>query len=241
MRDLPDYTKLITVNYEGGFVGLEELAARLGSIAPFNLKGNIVLMEDFESEETEWMLETSGVDSVAARTSRHKFSGDWAIKLTAGGGATDYAQMRRQIYCPGLSKLAIFARIAWVKGSYHWELFATYDILGVSTYARVGYDLETGDLYIKTTGGNYQAIASSLFITPAEYAFYPILLTVDLVNGKYDKLYFGDTEYDLSTYELSTVDDLANTYLEVGVINYGGGSYIWTIYVDDIIIAKNVP
>ena len=50
-KDLPDYTREMILRYEGGFVGLEELAARLKSIVPWDLKGNILLLEDFESEE----------------------------------------------------------------------------------------------------------------------------------------------------------------------------------------------
>lgn len=241
MKDLPDYTREMVIRYEGGFIGLEELAARLGSIVPWDMKGNIVLMEDFESELTEWTLSATGTEAVATRQSRHKFSGDWAIRLEPGTGVSDWAYLCRDVYYPGLTKYAIFTRIAWASATINWELRATFEDMGVETWASIKYDLSAQTLSVKTESGVWQEIATGVIISSDTFVFHPILLIVDLVNNRYDKLYLDDTEYDLSTYTLSSADNLARTRLEVLVATYGPFPSGYPIYVDDIIIAKNVP
>lgn len=240
-RGYPDFTQAVTHILTGGFAGLEELAARLKSIVPWDMKGNIVLMEDFETEETEWILDEDGGSSLASRQTRHKYSGDWAIKLLADDVADAYASMTRYLHHPGNSKYAFFCRIGCDWHAKEWELGVTFDLFGVRTYANVKFSRGAPLVQIKTSAGAWQAILTTFRLEDANYIFHPLLLILDLTTSKYSKLYLDDVEYDLSTYSLSTIDNLAEKYLSIAVTNRaveGTGS---TIYVDNIVIAKNVP
>lgn len=44
IKDLPDYTREMVIKYDAGFIGLEELAYRLKSIVPWDLRGNVIFM-----------------------------------------------------------------------------------------------------------------------------------------------------------------------------------------------------
>jgi hypothetical protein len=241
MGDLPDYTRQVTIRYEGGFLGLEELAVRLGFPGVWNLKGNIVLMEDFESELTEWTDLSSGGTSSAIRSSRHKFSGDWSVKLYRDALADAKAILYRDFHYPGASKYATFARFCWTSDMRKVRLAATF-CNGTTEYqALIDYDLATTTLSVITTGYANHNVDTALDLTPDIYTWYPVLFTFDLATGYYDKLYLADKEYDISDVLFYSLTSPTPAKGEIVVAALPGDSTAFTTYVDDIIIAKNVP
>jgi len=241
MGDLPDYTRQVTIRYEGGFLGLEELAVRLGFPGVWNLKGNIILMEDFESELTEWADESTGT-CTATRSSRHKFSGDWALKLYNPGGAGAIQSItRRYFQNPGSGKFAVFSRWCWTTGNVD-NLIGVAISKGTTNYfAEVRYNLISPlTLYIYTTGGTYYEVDAALDVSPDDYAWFPVLLTFNLDTGYYDKLYFADQEYDISDVPMYSAE-LGGDVVASVYVGTGEEETEFTTYVDDIIIAKNVP
>jgi hypothetical protein len=241
MRDLPDWTRQVTIRYEGGFIGLEELAVRLGFPGTYNLQGNVVLMEDFESEDTEWLAACDALGSTAARSSRHKHSGDWAIKLYNVDELTAYARYYRSFYFPGMGKYAIFAWFGWAATCGKATLFAEFCNGTKESYIQVDYDEPLTTLSVKTTGWTDHSVDTALHLSTSEYCWYPILVTFDLTTGYYDKLYVADQEYDISDIPL----DYENAGISpTGLLFVGteqGDTAPFTVYVDDIIVLKNVP
>jgi len=241
VKDLPDYTREMIIKYTGGFIGLEELAARLGSIVPWDMKGNIVLAENFESELTDWYDGSDELGSTALRSSRHKYSGDWSVKLYNVGGADTEAILYRYFHFPGTTKYAAFTRFGWDekcrKLLLHIRLYT-----GLKEFQiQVTYDLPTTTLSVLTTGDIDYEVTTSLTLSQSVVTWYPVLITFDLNTGYYDKLYVGDTEYDISSIALYYTEGGADPqgYIIVGALM--GNAVPFTAYVDDIIIAKNVP
>ncbi len=240
-KGLREYTRGMIIKYTGGFMGLEELAARLGSIVPWDMKGNIVLMEDFESEETEWTDESSGGTSSATRSSRHKYSGDWAIKLYVNGDENAYARITRYFHYPGLLKYGLFARFGAPLVTLELNLFAAFYTGSKRWFVDVTYDTEDHTLSVISPAGGKHIVASNFRPFSGVFLWFPVLVTFNLATGYYDKLYFADREYDLSSVALPYTATTAYpaACIEVNALNYV--AYEWTAYVDDIIIAKNVP
>jgi hypothetical protein len=241
LKDLPDYTKEITLTGLAGFTGLEELAVRLGSIVPWDMKGNIVLMEDFESELTEW---TDGSDSpcTATRSSRHKFSGDWSLKLNYPSAlGVKNIRAYRDFHFPGMVKYAAFARFCLGDGSNIPWLFLELYNSETLYIIDLRWDGSNITFSVITTGGAYQDIPGCLTFIPGIDTWFPIMITFDLKSGYYDKLYISGQEFDISDIPLYSEPSVGRTwgYFEVGVQQASEGAI--ATYVDDIIIAKNVP
>jgi len=241
MGDLPDYTREMVLKGAAGFTGLEELAARLGSIVPWNMLGNIVLMEDFESEETEWNDNSAGGSSTTSRSSRHKYSGDWALKLYCANIAYARALSWRYLAFPGLSKYAVFTRFAWNETASVLRLYLTLRSGTSEFYPRVAYDLLNTTLKVMSTGQLYHNVDTDLELGLSSYVWYPILVTFDLNTGYYDKLYITDLEYDISDVPLYSTSLGLTPFAAIGVSAESIPANEFTAYVDDIIIAKNVP
>lgn len=241
MPDLPDYVSEMVVKHTGGYIGLEELAARLGSIVPWDLKGNIVLIEDFESELTDWADYSEGEGFSAARSSRHKYSGDWSVKLTVPAAGGSLARLVKFLHYPGLLKYGAFVRWCWNEDCQVIRLMIELDSGTKEYYIEVAYDLPNTTLKVLTTGDVYSVIDSAFTLSPEGYTWYPILVTFDLEDEVYNKLYIGNVEYDLSAIPLLVKAEGANQGGLVGLIAARDTGIAFDSYVDDIVLAKNVP
>lgn len=202
VSDLPDYTRRITHIYTGGFIGLEELAVRLGSIVPYNLQGNVIFMEDFETEETEWTLDEDGGDSLASRQTRQKYQGNWAMKLLADDVASAYAGMSNLIHIPGLAKYGQYGRFKWDENLQRLRFRNHFLVEGVNYYVGMRYSLPTTTLEVESGDDTWVPVATNLSIGEGTAVWYPITLTYDLVNLLYDKLKIAEYEYDISAYSI---------------------------------------
>jgi len=239
--DLPDYTKEVTLKWSGGFVGLEELATRLGFPGPYNLQGNVVLMENFESEETEWTDATDSLGSASSRSSRQKYSGDWSLKLSVVNVLNAYAARYRDIGFPGVSKYGLFTRFAWMDDLQRIWIDISFSSNGDLYQAYLRYTLPTTTLEILTPTDPWYSVATDLELGRPTYTWYPILLTFNLETGYYGKLYFAHQEYDISSKKLGSAGYFTTPYCRILIGAARTAAAIFTVYVDDIIVVKNVP
>lgn len=240
-RGHPDYVTPVAQVYIEGLAGLEELAARLGSIVPWDLHGNIVLMEDFESEETEWSDTHCSDDCTMTRSSLQKRSGDWSCKLYNNGKITDSASAYRELHYPGALKYGLSAQLCWDIWMQEISVMATFYTGSRIAYVDVNYNILDKILKVGSGGGWY-TVATNLRLYPlVGFTWHPIVVLFDIENLVYNKLYFNDTEYDLTdiplTFSVITLDPL----VAIQVVTIARAAAAFTTYVDDIILVKNLP
>jgi len=240
-QDLPDYTRKVIIEYTGGFVGLEELATRLGFIAPFNLQGNLVMMEDFETEATEWYLTPGGGLSTVTRQTRHKWSGNWAIELFTDDVGGAVSQVARAVHYPGDLKYGLFGRFMWDDAIQDVILGCTVFTGTRQIEVWVQYIGAINALNIWDSTGGYVPIDAAFDLHNALLTWYPLLLVFDTATEMWVSLRIGGYSIDLSTYALDAVGLVASPYIWIVASN---GAYLGTghtSYVDDIVLTKNVP
>lgn len=241
-QDLPDYTKMVIIKYTGGFIGLEELATRLGFIAPFDLMGNVVLMEDFETEETEWVETENTANDLVERVSRTKWSGNWSMHVHTDGIATAEAWAHRYFHFPGISKYGLFGRAKWDADLCHLEFGAVFQSLTHTYGIWIIYRLFMPQLAIADWGGGGYIIPTPPTINPATANWFPILLTFDLNTLRGDKLYFAGFEYDISPLVLTATALAASPYAYVWFgTEHEGVCVAHDTWWDDIVLVKNLP
>jgi len=240
MPDLPDYTRQMVLRYEGGFIGLEELAARLGSVVPWDLQGNILLAENFESEETEYELYAETVASTATRSSRHKFLGDWGIKLTTANAVDEYTCLAANILGPTTGKVAVFALLGLVDPVR--EILITANTWDGTTYHHpaLKYTRTTQVLAILDEGEVWRTVAGGLILGTAAFRWYPFRLDFDLATGYYHKAYVAGVEYDLSGYANRGTATTGPPRINTVISNYAIAGVGSTVYLDSLVIAKNI-
>lgn len=241
-RDLRDGTRKMVLEFSGGFVGLEELAARLGSIVPFDMQGNVFLAEDFEIDLNNWTAETAveGDGVVISETYHHSLYS--SLNLTAASAAGAYARIKR--YLPHLGAKKHGFGCALVLPHAHGcalKFMATFKKSAVLTYAGIKIDNENGQIMVRTaddTWTNVLAIAGH----DANHTWHLLQWYCDLVTGYHDKLRWDDTEVDLSAYALAaTAEAGTDTYCLIECGYYATSNLGGDYYVDDIVAVRNVP
>jgi hypothetical protein len=240
-KDLPDYTRQMLLKYDEGFIGLPELAARLGSVVPGSMPGNLVFYDQFDSELTDYDVEgVGGLEAV--RTSRHKFTGDWSVKMRAYWPTTSkYAALTRPFAYPGAKNCGLFTRVGWdTDAKIVVAIVLVYTGSRVLTIGVV-YDYPSQELRVHTTAGAFYIVATSVKLAISDVVFYPILLTFDMENEKYGKLIFGHQEYDISNIAVRGLNSTASPRASVTV--YPSGSALgddFYIYLDSIAMTLDV-
>ncbi len=241
-RDLPDGTRKMVLEFSGGLVGLEELAARLGSIVPWNMQGNVFLQEDFEGTLVNWTTETAGVGSVVALTTTYYRSSAQSLNLKAANLAGAYARAKRYLPHLGSKKYGFACALTLDALSEDTEFLATFKLRDIYTYSGIKISKPAKMVYAKTGAGVWTPVYDLPGQKEITGLFNLLEFTVDLVNGVYGKLRFNDTETNLGAFALSSVDNLTDEsyiMLEVAVNAVAGVG--GTIYVDDIVAVRNVP
>jgi len=239
-QDLPDYTRKVTIEYTGGFIGLEELAARLGSIVPWDMRGNVHYMEDFETEETEWQLTDWGTLSTIARSTRRKHSGNWSIKSVVDSEANARTAMTRELFHPGASKWALLVMFCLKNDAQDIEVYFDSTTAGRNRRARLRYRMPTTTLSIYGQDTLWHDIATDVDFAEGVYIWFPFIMIFDEINEVWDKIIIAGTEYPLANVPIFAQDTaiVGNLTLtiwqrEIGVVGF-------TSYVDTVVLASNV-
>lgn len=242
VKDLPDYTKQMVIRYEGGFIGLEELAARLGSIVPWSLQGNVYFVEDFETEETEWTLAASVGNHKAIRQTRHKYSGDWALELYYENDGLGNGYAERYLASPGIQKYGVSCMMAWDSDMQRCGM--TLDIYTTTKMYFVGwiYDLPTTTLSVLNESSAWEAVATDLDLSQSAFTWYPVTFIFDLVNEAHNTLSIGGIEYDISGITLYNALSTDDQHIVLTLFS-GKPSPVtdYYVYFDNVAITYNVP
>jgi len=241
IRDLPDYTREMVLRHVGGYIGMEELAARLGSCVPGNMPGNLVLMEQFDTELTDFR-DTSTGNATAERCSRQKFSGDWSVKLTPDNvGAYYSGRIRRRLHFPGLKKYGLFTRLGWDTDLCYWTVGITFWTGSRKVEVAIRYDYREETLAVLISPPEYKDVATGLTLGRSDVLWFPLLVTFDLTAEAYLKLYFAGTEYTVSSYSLKAADDTTDPYCQIAVFSASNApAQSFVSYVDAVVLTSDV-
>lgn len=244
VRGLPDWTRKIVIEHTGGLMGLQELAARLKSIVPWDMEGNVLIVDDFYlSSPKNWTFDTSGAGSSTAFETTITHSSTSSYKLVSGSVADAYACMQKYFYHPGDSKYALSVWIALDDAkaiSQRIEIHLHFLKDDLNTYARLRYDAPAETLSILTDIDTWTVIAT-IDIVPDAIAFIPFRLDIDLTNLLYRTVKLGSHEYDISAYSLPQEAGTSYERSYIAIYNKALDSTGCTIYADSIVLAYNVP
>lgn len=220
---------------------LGELAARLGSIAVFDRRGNVIWLDDFEDPVIHWNVAWGiwGIRPVLSST--FSFMGAQSLKLECGAVAGSYSGISRGY---GLVKRGKLGMEFWLQGDVGAPgyLGATMEVLdGVNhTKAELRYDATAETIDIITPDGAIE-VATGIHMTINQYYFIPVKLVIDIDTDLYTRLLVGAEDIDLSSHKLVTVALTGNKIISTRLELRGILARITTMYIDNFILTVNEP
>lgn len=237
----PDYGMYSIASTIYKLADMGELAARLGSIVTHDRRGDVIWLDNFESNINKWLQTTVGVGASIALSAEAARNGGLSAKLITGNAINNYAQIAKAVPYPVLSNMGF--EISFVvhddMSLYRmWQRIYT-GVLALTGSIQYSHALKT--LYYLDSGNVYQVIAVGIDLEDDIHLFHTMKLVVDYVNGKYKRLILNEHTYDLSAYDIYSVASGFNRYMLIWFEGLTAVAANTPFYVDDAIITQNEP
>ena len=221
------------------YMGAAELAVRLGTIASFDRRGQVIFMDDFENGDTPWFTHAVGASGEAYLSTSEVRSGRFSYRIRASGGAGTRQDIDRYHSVLHLTKLAVEFSVSADAASnviqLYWEIWGT--LKGI--YAGLQIDVENGDLYYLNSAGGWTLLASDFLMFPDTSLFTSFKLVVDPNAQKYVRLLAADRTYDLSAIAAQAIGASPQPYTLIHLGQLGKAAAITAIWIDDVILTQN--
>ncbi|MBA7580594.1 hypothetical protein ES708_22487 [subsurface metagenome] len=220
---------------------MAELAVRLGSIVRHDRRGDVIWLDDFESEALKWWVYGGTSGGSFAQSGERARSGAFSGKLVTGGTGTNYLAVQSGIFYPVMSRVGyeISVHLHDDVGAfthYFWSLDGTH-----KNWFGLGWQQATRVLsvYDKTLG--WTPIDDDIYLWAGGHVFSTIKLVVDLATLKYVRAIINREAFDLSAYTAYQTDLPGAPSLQPVAWVAARDDKTPSVYIDDAIITQNEP
>ncbi len=223
------------------YMGAGELAVRLGSIASFERRGQVLAMDDFESALTKWTTITTGAGATVRLWLAAARSG--VVSLRALSSATNGQEtgVERSIPFNLQSKVGLEVSSVIPPAGCYVVLYLTVYTGAAAIQARLRYLTSTATLQIWTGAGVWTSLTPTVSALTGGINWSTLKLVVDAVTGKYHRVIFNGTQIDASAYSPpSPASGTApNFYISARVATNESAAV--AALFDDAILTQNEP
>lgn len=220
---------------------MAELAARLGSIVTFDRNGDVIWMDDFESNLEKWSHVTSGTGALVELSAAAARNGGLSCLLKTGDAVNNLATIIHLGPPPVKSKVGLEVSFT-VDDDLNYIYFRMLCYDGTNIHEiNIRYDPANTTLAYRDSAGDWQNITTTLHLQEGSSMFHTIKIVVDLVNEEYCYIILDNINYDLSgiAYRLTGSEAAPSLYIDVRA--YAGVDDNVSVYIDDVIITQNEP
>lgn len=230
-NDLPDYKTEVTA----------QRAARLGIINPFDYRGSVIWIDDFEDNINKWAQSMTGTGASIALSTEAARNGAKSVKLVTGNASGNYASIYHYNFLPVVGRKGGEFSFALGPSVNRLDfLFYFYD--GTKRFSpRIRYESGLHCLRYFDKDNVDQILELNLELYESPYLFHTMKLVVDSDNGYYTRLLLDSIEYDLSSYPMYASAVAIVPRLYYGILIDTAGATSPYIYVDDFIATENEP
>lgn len=237
----PDYGIYKEKRTTYGLDDMGELAARLGSIDTFDRGGDIVWLDDFESDVLKWRIRSDGDRGSVVSSAESARSGGFSAKLTTGDQVNDWVRIDHHFGSPTVSRIGF--EISFTLN----DNFSYLEVIGQAAFDelvrvfRVQYYPATDTLRYQITGGGWAVLTTSLNLYAQTYMFHTLKVVLDLDTNEYVRLIINDTLYPVAGIACFTFGGPPGAEVIAGIQVFTAVASNQSNYVDDAIITQNEP
>jgi len=241
-RGQPDYgnpqlTFSTTVNNDLDLLAIEAGVARIDN------RGRIIWYDDFRGGLSRWAIYGDGGGAFPVRNIEDGkgFGHYGSVKLdpvlTSG---ESYIEMNSVV--PISAKMGIEVSIlpVWSFGLFNLNLYGWFG--GASgKYMNFSMEATTGDIKISHAGGSATVadISSPSLIIGR---WNTIKIVGNYQTGQYERLFYGNTQYDISAYAMADVSNAIGGSIGAVISTLGlSGAYIEPVYLGHVVISGDEP
>lgn len=237
----PDYGIGSPVSTVYTIEDMAELAARLGSIVTFDRRGNVMLLDDFESGLAQWFLGGSGTNNAVTQCSEFARNGAFCAKLRGGSSLGLSAYMTKRLPYPVIGKLGLEVSFDGNATFKYFEVrLSLYD--GTTLHSpKLRFTYATGALAYYDENADLIDLETGLYLANSGQLFKTAKLVVDFENELYHRVLYNSETYDVSALSYFKEASAEDPYINITLVVVNDTGNPGTIYVDDAILTQNEP
>jgi hypothetical protein len=220
---------------------LGELAARLGSIDTFDRRGDVLLLEDFESGLARWMDAGAGTGNTVDLSMTGARSGLFSCRLVAGSTGDAEGAIRTVVPIPAITRIGLEVK---------WTLPTDYLSFDLVLLAATGSRILTAAcrfldalnaIQYQASDGSWVTLEDSPGIPAGAYAWSTFKIVVDLEDEEYARIIVNESSWSPVGAAVPAIDSAQTPYVIVQLELHGQVGSNAEIRVDDVIVTQNEP
>jgi len=216
-----------------------ELAARLGSVASLDRRGDVVFLEDFSEGAFRWQITPLGAgSSVALDTTRYRSKG-FSCKMVTANVGNGSVEIFRYFPVPLYSGIGLEVSFSTTGALGNLQFYVRLQTAVSYRQFTAMYNVQTGLLQIFRQG--LAAVNCNLpeTLMVDTYLFHTLKLVGDYKTNRYMRLLLDNFYIDLSAYECHTVTPGGVPYLQVTLTAFPDPVDSENYWIDDIILTQS--
>lgn len=240
-RDYPDFGISDTVLTKSIITDMGELAARLGAPNVFDRMGNIVWSEQFEYGLGSWQLGSTGGGLDPVLVAHPYLYKPYALKFASEAGSTGGSITQINLHLPYESALGI-------EFAFNPNFRATTLELYINVYTGAKYyafgaefQLKNGIIRLYKQGGGYNNVYSNPLGYTRSDNYHVVKLVMDLANGLYKRLMFGNLDIDVTGKTLHVGTSGTRPSMTLLFRLESAADYDEVLFLDNVIITLDEP
>lgn len=240
----PDYGIYAPKSTIAALEDLGEAVARLGGIATFDRRGDVVYCDDYESPIERFSSWANALCDVRL-DSQFAHSGAQSVLFALDGTMDNSARVYHPVpvFPQGKHGIKITASLykMYVEASYYY-VYAEHRDGAFQCKWGLKINPKEQKLYYTDNAFAFQELQADFkWVGDKEYWFHNIKFVVDLVTGKYVRLLINNTEWDMSAYSLQRVASALAPRCLVTFVLYDEAGYAFNCWQDDFVYTINEP
>ncbi|MBA7559940.1 hypothetical protein ES708_01558 [subsurface metagenome] len=220
---------------------MAELAARLGSIVRHDRRGDVIWLDDFESETLKWWRYGGTTGDSFAQSGERARSGSFSGKLVTGGIGENWTAVQSGIFYPVLSRVGYEISVLLHDNA---KSFTHYFLSQDGTHRNwfgLGWEQATRVLSVYDKILGWTPIDDDIYLWAGGRVFSTLKLVADLTTLKYVRAIVNREVFDLSAYIAFQTNLPGAPSLHPVARVDGSGVTKPEVYIDDAIITQNEP
>lgn len=222
-------------------VGNAELAVRLGSSVAFDRRGQVAIIENFESGWPLWTWSGSGTLAAGALDPTSSLSGGYSVKLTGGSTNVRFSMIGQTRGVAPMGRVglefafALGSGIDYVSGS-------LYMADGTRAYrAQARYEYAGTDLEIYNAAGGWTKIGDMGKPGTVGNEYNILKFVVDQDTQKYERVLLNDVAVEPTTVGYYDSGATTDTHISIQLACYSRAASNDDVNIDDIIVTLAEP
>jgi hypothetical protein len=239
--DLPDDAPWAPGSIRTPISDLGEAAARLGSPAVYDRRGQVIWMDDFSYGLSVWVVNNAGATKTANLVNANGYRSGYALSLNVNSVANDYIFIDRKFIASEVTHAGMEVCFLWGSPGYRFYISMARHYKGVDYSAAVYLDNTAHSIYIETPSGNVNIITGLPTLTGGVSDPHIIKLVVDWATNKYVRMMIDEVEYDISAYAVTQTGEPIENFIHIQIAAFTDGVNIEHVWINHCIITSNEP